>query len=307
MDKTKHTLGILLLFIVAVTSLIFTLLLIFYQGFGPRILILSQSIKDPQVLLAGTISLFGVLSGGFIAAIALLYVNRQTQTYSWRRDQALKDIERIFEPLYQDISKVVEATESLDDLPTTSANWDTIISSYLGTILNLRSKEIYQESQALFEKVESYGERRRAALTTIRQTAGSIIDNTRLSDSGIPRDIINLILADMPGSLNYEGYIYQGFLAGKTAREWSSLKFRGESEYLLKQALEYMKGKSYWQHLNLTIAETESLLNELYHQSQNNPKIKEFRGWCKGLNGEATQLKSRLAACPGKVVAADNS
>lgn len=280
--KTKQTIGIRVLFIAAVVLLVFALLLAFYPEFGPRTLVLSQSVKDPQGLLVATISLFGVLSAGFIAAIALLYVNRQTQTYSWRRDQALKDVERIFEPLYQDIGKVVEATESLIDLPSKSENWDAIISSYLGTILNLRSKAIYQESQKLFDKVMLYSDRRWDALVTIRQIARSVIELQQrlwegLADGSIPSDVRDLILSDMPVSLDYETYVYQGFLVGKSVRDWSSLKFRGNGEYLIEQVFQYMKGKGYWWRLDFTIEHVESMLNEIYEQAQNNLKIKQFR------------------------------
>lgn len=290
--KTKQTIGTFLLFIAAVVSLVFALLLAFYPEFGPRTVLLSQSLNEPQTLLVATISLFGVLSAGFIAAIALLYVNRQTQTYSWRRDQALKDIERIFEPLYQDTGKVTEATESLTDLPSQSANWNTIISSYLGTILNLRSKEIYQESKDLFNKVRLYGDRRWDALLTIRQIAKSVVE--RYLDTNLPTDAKDLILGDMPVSLDYETYVYQGFLVGKSVRDWSSLKFRGDNEYLIRHSFQNIKGKGYWQHQEFTNEQVELMLNEIYEQAQNDPKIKRFRDWCIVLNSEAVQLKVKL-------------
>ncbi len=45
-----------------------------------------------QGLLASTIEFLGVIAAGLIAAVALVVINRRIQTYSWRRDQALKDI-----------------------------------------------------------------------------------------------------------------------------------------------------------------------------------------------------------------------
>ena len=92
----------------------------------------------------------------------------------------------------------------------------------------------------------------------------------------------------------YETYVYQGFLVGKSVRDWSSLKFGGNDEYLLKQVFQYIKGKGYWWRLDFTIEHVESMLNEIYEQAQNNLKIKQFRDWCKALNSEATQLKVKL-------------
>ena len=245
-----------------------------------------------QGLLVSTIEFLGVIAAGLIAALALVFINRRIQTYSWRRDQALKDIETIYEPLYKDINEVVTATETLNDFHWQSTNWNSINNSYLATKLNLMEKQLHQGLKDLFDDLSGYSYRRWAAITMVRGIAKTIIE-THL-DENMPTETRELILKDMPTTLDYEAYVYRGFLVGKSVREWSSLNFRGEDEYLITQSHNKIKGKSYCQHQEFTFEQIEAILDEICQKVQDEVEFRQFLDWCKALNGRAAHLKKEL-------------
>lgn len=292
--KSQGTLGVIviLLALCAISSLIVALLLAFYPGFSLRSFLLSQQLANPQSLLNTMISLFGVLSAGFIAAIALIFVNRQTQTYSWRRDQALKDIETMYEPLYKDVGEVVNAIETFENFHWQSANWNSINNSYLGTKLELIEKEIHERLGDLFSDLKRYPDRRWNALEMVRAIAKTVIEPYLVE--GLPAETRQLILNNIPASLDYEGFIYRGFLIGKSVREWSSMKFRGEGGYLIEWSRKEIEGKSYWQHLQLTLEQIEAILNEIYQKVQDDSQIRQIVDWCNTVGSKARHLKKEL-------------
>lgn len=284
--KTKEKIGSGLLASAASASLIIAVALIIAPKFPLRSYLLEQDI------LGATIGLFGVLSAGFIAALALLYVNRQTQTYSWRRDQALKDIETIYEPLYKDVGEVVNATQTFDNFHLQAANWNSINNSYLGTKLELIEKELHERLDDLFSNLKRYPDRRWNAIEMVRAIAKTVIEP--YLDENLPAETRQLILKDMPVSLDYEGYIYRGFLIGKSVKEWSSVNFRGEEEYLIEWSRKNIEGKSYWQHLQLTLEQIEAVLNEIYQKVQDDAEIRQIVDWCDTVNTRAGYLKKEL-------------
>lgn len=245
-----------------------------------------------QGLLASTIEFLGVIAAGLIAAVALVVIHRRIQTYSWRRDQALKDIETIYEPLYKDVREVVTATETLNDFHWQSTNWDSINNSYLATKLNLMEKQLHQELKDLFGDLSGYSYRRWATITMVREIAKTVVE-THL-DENLPTETRELILKDMPATLDHEAYVYRGFLVGKSVREWASLNFEGEDEYLITQSHNKIKGKSYWQHQEFTFEQIEVILDEIYQKVQDEVEFRHFLDWCKALNGRAAHLKKEL-------------
>lgn len=284
--KTKEKIGSGLLASAASAALIIALALIVAPKFPLRSYLLEQDI------LGATIGLFGVLSAGFIAALALLYVNRQTQTYSWRRDQALKDIETIYEPLYKDVGEVVNATQTFDNFHWQSANWNSINNSYWGTKLELMEKELHERLDDLFSNLKRYPDRQCNAIQMVRAIAKTVIEP--YLDENLPAETRQLILKDMPVSLDYERCIYRGFLIGKSVKEWSSVNFRGDEEYLIQWSRKNIEGKNYWQHLHLTLEQIEAVLNEIYQRVQDDAEIRQIVDWCDAVNTRAGHLKKEL-------------
>ncbi len=284
--KTKEIIGRWLLVLAANASLVIALTLIFNPKAAMRTYLVEQG------MLGATIGLFGVLSASFIAAIALLYVYKQTQTYSWRRDQALKDIGTIYEPLYKDVAEVAKATGILDGFHSQTVSWNSISNSYLGTKLELVEPELYRRLRELFSNLEEYGTRRWNAIRMVEAIAKKVIEP--YLNENLQAEIAQKILNDMPVSLDYERYIYRGFLIGKSVREWSSLNFRRDEEYLIKWSRKYIEGKVYWQHQQFTFEQIEAILNEIYQKVQDDVEISQIVNWCNALNSRAAQLKKEL-------------
>lgn len=248
-----------------------------------------------QGILGATIGLFGVISAGFIAAIALLYVNRQTQTYSWRRDQALKDIERIYEPLYIDVSKVVEAMENFITIQYQSngPNWNSINSSYLGTKLGLMEGKLHKRLKTLFEDLENYNHRlwndgEKISIEILKKLIEPYVDESVLAEER--HHIVDVVAS----RLDFAGRLSQGFLMGKSIGEWSSLAFGQGEEELIERLQQEMRGLGFAQHLQRVIEQIEVILNKTCQEVQDDVEITRFRQWCKELTTEATQLKKEL-------------
>lgn len=276
----------------ACVSLLVALGLILIPEYPLRTYLLEQDI------LGATIGLFGILSAGFIAAIALLYVNRQTQTYSWRRDQALKDIERIYEPLYMDVSKVVEATENFIEIRYESGepNWRSINNSYLGTKLKLMEKKLYGRLGVLFEDIANYNHRLWSEGEKIaREILKNLIEP--YVDESVQAEERHQIVDVVASHVEFAGRLDQGFLMGKSIEEWSTLAFGQGKEELIESLRKVMRGLGYAQHIQRAIEQIEVILNKTYQEVQDDVEITRFREWCKALTTEATQLKKELEKC----------
>ena len=173
MRKQRITLRKVLAFVVIIL-LVFVLALIAM----PASMFRFKSFLDSQKLLESTISFFGVITGGFIAGLILTVVHERIQTYSWRRDQALKDIDAIYEPLYWDVTRVATMAESLDmpNCPSQVTSWGRIKDSYLGTKLRLMEERLYEDLQRLFDDYREYAARRANALDMVATIAKEIIE-----------------------------------------------------------------------------------------------------------------------------------
>lgn len=101
------------------------------------------------------------------------------------------------------------------------------------------------------------------------------------------------ILADMPARLDWYDDVYNGFLKGKSVREWSKLKM-GDEQSLLQSVYKSLQETRYWKHLALSIEEIEEILDEIYHKVQADVEISQIVNWCNALNSRAGQLKKEL-------------
>ncbi len=286
--KTKEAIGRWLLVAAASASLILAVALVINPRFPYRDILVQQQI------LGDTIGLFGVLSAGFIAAIALLYVNKQIQTYSWRRDQALKDIETIYEPLYMDVSKVVEATENFIAIKYQSngPNWKSINSSYLGTKLELMEKEFHGRLKTLFEDIEEYPHRNSNACIKFKDILKKVIEP--YVDESVQAEERHQIVDVVASHVEFAGSLDQGFLMGKSIEEWSTLAFGQGKEELIESLRKAMRGLGYAQHIQRAIEQIEVILNKAYQEVQDDVEIIRFQEWCKALTTKATRLKKEL-------------
>ncbi len=198
----------------------------------------------------------------------------------------------MYEPLYKDVGEVVNAIETFENFHWQSANWNSINNSYLGTKLELIEKEIHERLGDLFSDLKRYPDRRWNALEMVRAIAKTVIEPYLVE--GLPAETRQLILNNIPASLDYEGFIYRGFLIGKSVREWSSMKFRGEGGYLIEWSRKEIEGKSYWQHLQLTLEQIEAILNEIYQKVQDDSQIRQIVDWCNTVGSKARHLKKEL-------------
>jgi len=259
-------------------------------------------------ILGAVIGLFGMLSAGFIAAIALLYVNRQTLTYSWRRDQSLKDIETIYEPLYQDVSILTSATESLDFINYAHEihNWDRIKSTFLGTKLKLMERQLYEELQDLFSNYTEYVRTLSDAREMVTDTAQRLIEK-RLDqkiaegNKGLletvslepTQTVKEQVLTVMPERLDGDNNIFSGFLKGKSVREWSALQ-SGDEESYLKTTTEIVNGAGYSTYLTFSIEEIQDILDGLFNDVKADAQIMKRADWCLDFARKANQLQKKL-------------
>jgi hypothetical protein len=309
MRKQRITLRKVLAF-GAIILLVFVLALIAM----PASMFPFKSFLDSQKLLQSTISFFGIIIGGFIAGLILTVVHERIQTYSWRRDQALKDIDAIYEPLYWDVTRVATMAESLDmpHYPSQVTNWGRIKDSYLGTKLRLMEERLYEDLQRLFDDYREYAARRANALDMVATIAKEIIEK-RLDEriakgnydlkEAIPRakpgepvtTVKDEILAEMPKRLNWGYKIFTGLLKGKPVREWSASKSGDENTYL-QNVVSYVNESdtSYFTHIKFGAEEIQTILDELYHEVQADTKVNKSVAWCEDYSQRAQRLKSNL-------------
>jgi hypothetical protein len=306
--KRKDIIGTWLLVTCFSVSFLAALGLAIYPDFPLRTYMIEQDV------LGAVIGFFGVLSAGFLAAILLRYINKQTQTYIWRREQILKDIETIYEPLYQDVSIVARVTDSLGFLGYTKlgVSWKGIGDSHLGTKLRLLEPRLYKDLQYLFDNYREYETKLSAAIEEVTHIARQLIEK-RLDESIaqgnlalkelVPRPpskptepqrtYKDDILDEMPKRLNYGEYIYCGFLKGKNVREWSKLQTDNEERYI-HWAWGAIKDKSYVKCRPFSLEEIDVLLDEIYHGVQADTAIMEKARWCESFAETAKKLQKEL-------------
>jgi hypothetical protein len=295
---------------VAIILLVFVLALIAM----PASMFRFKSFLDSQKLLEAAISFFGIITGGFIAGLILTVVHERIQTYSWRRDQALKDVDSIYEPLYWDVTRVAKIAEFLDrpHYPSQVTSWERIKNSYLGTKLRLMEERLYENLQGIFNEYSEYTDRRVNTLEMVAAIAKKIIEkqldekidkgNYTLNETiptGKPGEPVmtvkDKILAEMPKRLNWGYEIFTGLLKGKSVREWSALRSEDEEEYL-KNVVAYVNedGATYSKYMKFGAKEIETILDELHDEVQADAEINESVVWFEDYNRRAQQLKRTL-------------
>lgn len=291
--KTKETISRWVLVVATFVSFLAALGLILYPNFPLRMYLFEQGI------LAATIGLLGILSASFIAAIALLYVNKQTQTYSWRRDQKLKDIETIYEPLYQEVSKMERDTGNLDifdrdffDSDYIPNCWKPIKDSFLGTKLKLMDKELYSKLEKLFGNVKEYVDKRSIIMDIIEEVKKEAI-NPYISQE-LQAETIENILESMQSHLYYYKELFGIFLMGKLNSDWYSLKQKGEDKAIITYILQNVENKGWWKYQQFTYKQIEEILGEVYQKLQDNTQIRQIVDWVKNLNNSAIELRKTL-------------
>jgi hypothetical protein len=245
-----------------------------------------------QKLLEASISLFGVLSAGFIAAVALIYVNRLTLTYSWRRDQALKDVEKIYEPLYNEVGKLVKGTKHLEYFEGDVDKWESFKTSYLGTKLELMGERLFERLNTLFLDLKLYSAKQRSAVLQVEAIAKKAIE-PRLNKNLAPASR-NLILDDMPRHLVLEGEMLRRFAMQATWSEPSSLAFNDESAILVTKILAAIQGKGYWQAQQFTSDDMKSILKDIYQVMKGDVQVKEDIDWCAAYSRRAVEVRKEL-------------
>lgn len=248
-----------------------------------------KSRLEEQELLIPAISFLSIVAASFIGGLILAAVNEKIQTYSWKRDQALMDIKDVYMPLYHDVADIARYTSDFRYPNWVVESWQAINRLPLGARLQIMEPKFYDRLSQLFEDFENYRQAILAAYEMVKVVAREVIEK-QLDESITVKDEI---LADMPETLDYYGYLYSGFLRGKSVREWSILEASNEQFYLegVYKALEKEK---YWKHLALSMEEIEEILDEIYHKVQADTAIKEKVSWCEGYKQRAIRLKKEL-------------
>ena len=242
-------------------------------------------------ILGYAIAFFGALAVAFIAALTIRQTNKRIQTYSWRRDQALRDVERIYEPLYKDVSEIHRTTETLEYDCWPQDNWNSVYDSFLGSKLRIIDINLCERLEGLFYNANRYETTRRIAIERVRKIASETIE--RYIDPTLEEDVKRMILTTLPDSLNCDQYVYRGFVMGNTVRIWSFLHFQDEDR-LLEEALLEIKKQPYCPHQSFTFKQIEDMLNEIYEVVQQDSTIQECAKEFKFMFDRAGRVKKDL-------------
>lgn len=249
-----------------------------------------------QELLISIIGVLGIIIASVVALGSLLFVNRQIQTYSWRRDQALADIKDIYIPLYEEIDKLVEELDSYRPSWGEPQQWSKIRGSYLETKLRLTNKQLYGRLGDFYGGLKTCRDSIWKAIKLVEAIARRTIEeHLETVLRGLLPQTKETILEDMPVSMDYERRIYAGFLKGKSVREWSKLQYRGDENYLIEWALrQNLKGKSYWQSIDLSFEQVEKMYDEIYERVKHDQEIRQIVSLAESFTNQGKQLKADL-------------
>lgn len=286
-------------------ALIFVSLALLFPGWFPFQLTLRDNVAALSSIL--------VALGTLILALATFKIV-ESSSEQVKRDQALKDIDTIYEPLYWDVSRVAAIAESLNrpHFPSQVTNWGKIRDSYLGSKLIVMEERLYKDLRGLFDDYPEYGARRENALDMVATVAKGIIEK-RLDEKiakgnyglkeAIPRakpgepvtTVRDQILAEMPEKLDWGYEIFPGLLKGKSVREWSRLRFGDEGQYF-RNVVSYVNGSgtSYSTYIKFGAEEIATILDELGHDVQADAEINKSVAWCEDYSQRAQRLKSNL-------------
>ena len=246
-------------------------------------------------ILGYAIAFFGALAVAFIAALTIRQTNKRIQTYSWRRDQALKDVNEIFMPLFKEVRLMVLATERLEDVNWPKGEWYEIKDSYLGTKLRIIEPKLYVGLENLLNSRPKFLVELPKSIKGVQEIAREVISS--LIDKNLEADIIRLVLNDMPEALDSNNKIYRGFIKGKSVKQWSltfAENMENDQDFLVREALTNLMGQLFWQHQKFTQEEIERILDDIYERVQGDVDIQPFACWCNEINKEAVLIKKIL-------------
>jgi len=169
LKNTTKWIGILIVF--AVISFIFSIALIIDTDWSWR-----KSLAQDNILGAA-ITLFGTMTATFFAASILLYVNTQIQNYTWRRDQQVKDIEVIFEPLYTCINNILTEVRNANMNEWDDSEWQKVNKTFLATKLRILDRNLYTTLDYIFNNQEKYLNSFRSCWRKGRQLVCDVLRN----------------------------------------------------------------------------------------------------------------------------------
>jgi len=269
--KTKEAISIWLLAAVASVLLIVALGLTFLPDYPWRTQLIEQGVLD------SAIALFGILTAGFIAAIALLFVNKQIQNYSWRRDQALKDIERIYEPLYEIVNELSKDVSFRECFTTGLSKWQEIETSYLRTKLILMDRQLYEDAKSLIGSLGDYNDAVSRLFKAERDVVQNIIrqkledkiaeGNKKLKEfvpvpvSMTPRRTYNdQVFESIEWTISNCNSVLTEFTKGKSVRQCGIL-LKNTEDFYITVLTENLKRHS--EHVSFETDEAESIWEDI--------------------------------------------
>jgi len=255
-----------------------------------------KSFLFEQELLISVIGVLGVITASVIALGSLLFVNRQIQTYSWRRDQTLTDIKDIYIPLYGEVDKLLEELDDYRPSWGEPQQWSRIQGSYLETKLRLTNKQLYIRLGEFYGGLTSCRDSISEAVELVQAIARTKLEeHLETLPSGLQPEIKESILKDIPVSMDYERFIYSGFLKGRSLRESSKLKYRGNENYLMEWAIkQVLRRESYWQSINLSSEQLELMYDEIFQRVKGDKRIQQIVSICESFVNQGKQLKKDL-------------
>lgn len=73
------------------------------------------------------------------------------------------------------------------------------------------------------------------------------------------------------------------------------VQYRGDEDYLIEWALrQNLRGKSYWQHIELSLEQLEQLYSEVYARVRDDRETQEIVSICESFINRAKLLKKQL-------------
>ena len=271
--------------IASAVTLIMALGLTFLPSFPDRYYLIDQKI------LGDAISLFGVLSAGFIASAALLFINKRSQNYIWQRDQALKDAGDIYEPLYADMCATIREKQTARILDIKTENWHKIKDSHLGPYLKLKQPKLYEDLEYFDVNCGIYNSKVMVGINKIGKY--TVEGLNRSLDAGIEINTKENMISAIKISLDFKDNLALAFLNGKSYREWLKIEYNTDQDTFVSPILVSINQK-FPGHAYLNKDWVESLLNEIYARAQNDLDIKATLTWCEQFSQKANILKREL-------------
>jgi len=277
-----------------------------------------KSFLQEQGMLENSISFLTIIGASLVGGLILAIVNEKVQTYSWKRDQALIDVEKIYLPLYEDTSYIVRQTSVFNWIYGTMEGWASVYGSILGAKLQIMGPNLYRKLQEFFNDYSVYTSRLHDAEVLVTGIARHVVKE-RLDESisranltrikatdatqGKPENVFNdtegvngQLIDEIADAFDYRDRVFKGFLKGKSAREWGLIIFC-DGNIFIDDAIKSLNKSAYWEILGLSdecSKEVEAILDEILRRVQIDKAINEIIDWCKDFEQRAIQLNKEL-------------